>query len=142
VWELPGTATGAPLVRIARLPAGAWWANSCVFAPDGRTLAAFGTDRLVQFWDVPSRQLLGVFAGHAGTPWEARFTAAGVDGVFTLFDTHTGRPLITLGRHETMAMSVDFSADGRRLAGSSTDGCVRIWNLDRFDEHIAGNVPR
>ena len=70
------------------------------FSPDGRLVAAAGSQRAVYVWEA-----------HQDT------------------NTITKRTALRLGGHDGRISSLDFSPDGRLLATADREGAVRIWSL-------------
>jgi serine/threonine protein kinase len=102
------------------------------FAPNGKTFATFGYDKVTRIWDFPSRRLLESRANPADD-WCRHVVysstgkiAQGHDKVW-IYDANW-KLLRTL---EKSAAPLAFSPDGRRLAGSSwQEGVVTIWDTD------------
>jgi WD40 repeat protein len=47
-----------------------------------------------------------------------------------VWDAVTGQQALTLKGHTNIVVSVCFSPDGKRLASSSHDGSVKVWDAD------------
>lgn len=64
-----------------------------------------------------------------------------VDGTIVIYDTATGRHLVTLTGHSTHIEGLSFSPDGKLLASASGDGSVKLWSvhgalaLETFEPH-------
>jgi WD40 repeat protein len=131
--------------HVARLPAVSTWATDCRFSPDGRRIASFGGDRLIQVWDVESRMLTGVFAGHLDLVKSLALSADGsmlvtADGSGMAKVWDLARPCGVESKivPELSNHSVRFSADGAFLAtcGLTRDptvrqrGSVHVWRLE------------
>ncbi|RKP22969.1 WD40-repeat-containing domain protein, partial [Syncephalis pseudoplumigaleata] len=57
--------------------------------------------------------------------------SADYDGIVTILDTTTGKPVAAYQEHERRAWSVDYSPqDPRRLASGSDDAKVKIWSTN------------
>ena len=131
--------------HVARLPAVSSWATDCRFSPDGRRIASFGGDRLIQVWDVESRMLAGVFSGHldrikslALSPDGSVLVTADTSGMAKVWDLARPRGVENKIVPELSDHSVRFSADGTFLAtcGVTGDptvrprGSIHVWRLE------------
>jgi hypothetical protein len=118
-------------------PAHERWCRAVAYAPDGATVASGGVDGAVRFWDARSGERRGEFRAAPDRPggvWAlayvngGRDVAAGGDGV-TLHDVATGRPRGPLGGPTDGITALAASADGTRLAATSYDGSVCVWDV-------------
>ena len=113
--------------------------------PDGKLVATVsGLDPQVRVYDVASRRLLFVLAGHTdavngvaiATDGKTVATAGG-DHTVRIWELPTDRPRqptqvaprFTLRGHRAGVNAVTFSPDGKRLASGGADGLVRIWDF-------------
>jgi WD40 repeat protein len=130
------------------------WVSSVAFSPDGRRLASGSPDKTVKVWDTATGKELLSLEDHDGQVHEAAFgpdghllssfSAGGVstafgpdgrrlasgshDGMVKVWDTATGKQLLSLTGHAGWVWSMAFSPDGERLASGSADGRVKIWD--------------
>jgi WD40 repeat protein len=74
--------------------------------------------------------VLGVAFNSDGT----RFATAGADGTAKVWDTTSGKELLTLRGHSSDVVDVKFSPDGTRIATASRDGSVIVWNANSGDQ--------
>jgi WD40 repeat protein/serine/threonine protein kinase len=135
VWDAEA---GAEVVSIESGPR----VRSAVFSPDGQTLAAGDldvawpgvTDYDIRLWNSRTGKLLATLRGHAaaaaGLAWSPngkRLASASRDGSLKIWDTASGRELLTLSAG-SQPMAPAFSPDGNRLATLCADGVLRIWD--------------
>ncbi|KAI0718090.1 quinon protein alcohol dehydrogenase-like superfamily [Cerioporus squamosus] len=76
------------------------------------------------------------------SPDGTRILSTSSDAAAKLWDTHTGRPVLSLTAHINSVEAASFSPDGRRIAAGYEDGTVRLWNTEDgaclavFTEHV------
>jgi len=101
-----------------------------VFSPDGAWLASTGACiRLRHAASGKEAPAIPRRAGHAAfSPDGKRLAAAMSDKTVRLWDTATGKALLTLRGHTGRVRAVAFSLDGRWLASGGEGGVVRLWD--------------
>lgn len=112
-----------------------------VFSPDWRSLAWY-TRGTLQFMDVASGKLgstvnyedfIQAVAFSKEGDFFASATLGTVQGDFVpvvqVWDVDDGEPFATLSGHESPLTLLQFSPDGRFLAGATFDGNVAVWQL-------------
>lgn len=119
--------------EIRRLGGGVTGVIALAFAPDGKTLASGGHDRLVHLWNIETGQELNSWVSHR---WMATSVAYFPDGRTVasasnqevwLWDAVTGREIRSLQG----AIALAIAPDGRTLATGSAgkdDYSVILWN--------------
>ena len=102
-------------------------------SPDGRLVAVACMDRMVYLLDVRTAQVR-VLRGHSDQLFAVAFSADGrlatgsLDGSIGLWDLQRGAVKFLSG-HSAAIRDLAFSPDGKKLASSSWDTTVRLWNL-------------
>jgi WD40 repeat protein len=126
--------------------------TALVFTPDGKMLVSAGEDRSIRLWDPASGKELPRQPGHqqhltnllrpppalgvspdgkrllAWVPGNERYTTVSV------FDLATGQPLLSFNDQGRSAVSLTFSADGKKAAIGAKDGSVRVYDLEKRGE--------
>src|SRR5207249_2010768 len=77
---------------------------------------------------------VGVVTGLAFSPDGQRLLSAASDFTVKLWNTATGKELLTFREHRDVPLGVAWSPDGRRLATVGQDGALKVHRL-------SGDVP-
>lgn len=112
------------------------------FSPNGEALASGGGDATVRFWDVLTATPRFTCRGHkhhvlstAWSPDGKKFASGDHNGEVRIWDPSTGRPIgRPLTSHRQWITSLSWepmhrNKDCERLASSSKDRSVKIWNV-------------
>jgi WD40 repeat protein len=113
------------------------WVRAIAMAPDGRTFATCGNDRLVKIWSFPECRLVWTLEGHGSHVYNVAFHPGGrflvsaeLRGAVKQWDLNDGKPTrefdaSALFRHDNTfradhggIRSLAFNADGSVLAGA------------------------
>ncbi|MBD1896562.1 DUF4365 domain-containing protein [Coleofasciculus sp. FACHB-129] len=112
---------------------------SIVWSPDGQILASAHGDTLL-FWDSKTGEAIHRLEGEFGLvssmalSSDKRNLALVSDTTVLLWDFTTGQPTAKLESHSNKVTCISFSCDGRLLASKSTDGTVRLWRCDTWEQ--------
>ena len=109
--------------------------KSVCFSPDGKTIAAGGSDTLLHVFDADNgKQILEPIA-HEGIVKSVCFSPDGksiatgsYDKFLRVFDAGNGNQILEPIKHEGMIMSVCFSPDGKSIATGSSDMFLRVFD--------------
>ncbi|HEX8819410.1 MAG TPA: protein kinase [Archangium sp.] len=113
------------------------------FSPDGRRLVTGGMDHTLRFWDLETGQGQRVDVSGTGVT-EVLFTPDGKyvasrgmkDTRVMLWDGRTGQARGSLRGHQGQILDIALSPDGTRLASTSTDQTVRLWDLESGEGRV------
>lgn len=130
--------------------------QSIAFTADGKIMAAGGTDKTVQLWDLSRpghpRPVGTSMPGHTDTIYALAFspdgrTLASGSGdktirIWDVTDPARAHPLGSpITGPENTVYALAFSPDGHTLAAGSADKTVRLWNLTEPSGPVALGAP-
>jgi hypothetical protein len=106
------------------------------YAPDGKTLATCGYDRLVRLWDADTGLRKRDLRDHSDSVYGLGFSfdgkllaSAGADRAVKVWDTATGKRLFTLSEATDWVYAVAWHPTKPILAAGGVDRNVRIWDI-------------
>ncbi|QLQ04666.1 MAG: WD40 repeat domain-containing protein [Anaerolineae bacterium] len=112
------------------------WVRSVAFSPDGALLASASSDKTIRLWDTTTGSCLRSLMGHENRV-RGRFQP-GREPVGQRLQRRDRAPvarrgwpaLRTLHGHTEVVWTARFDAAGRRLASSSYDQTIRLWDVE------------
>src|SRR5215213_2961504 len=117
------------------------------FAPDQKTLATAGYDRIIRLWDTDTLKVVRELKDHSDTIYGVAFSPDGkllasgsADRAVKVWDPATGRRLYTLGDSTDWVYALAWHPDGKRLAAAGVDKTIRVWEAGTDNGKLVNSV--
>ena len=117
-------------------------------SPDGRCLAAGGTDSIVTLWSIADFQPLHLLRGHTLAVTALAFSedgrllaSGGFDEGIHLWDVQTGELVRVLQRAAMPIQAWSICIQGHLLAAAGNDKTIHVWNWQRGESLRNLNMP-
>jgi len=117
------------------------------FAPDNKTLAAAGYDRIIRIWDTETLKVVRELKDHSDTVYGVVFSpdgkllaSASADRAVKVWDPVTGKRLYTLGDPTDWVYALAWHPDGKRLAAAGVDKSIRVWEANAENGKLVHSV--
>jgi WD40 repeat protein len=114
--------------------------TSLAFTADGKKLVAGTQFGDVKLWDITTGKTEARFKDRAQSlvisPDGQSLAVGGANGV-RLWDVPTQREWALFEGHGDRVNAIAFTADGATLAAGSSDGTVKLWDMDKIPRELA-----
>jgi WD40 repeat protein len=117
------------------------------FAPDHKTLALAGYDRIIRIWDTEASKPINEFKDHSDTIYGVGFSpdgkllaSASADRTVKMWNAATGKRLYTLGEPTDWVYALAWHPDGKHLAAAGVDKSIRVWEVNAESGKLVQSV--
>lgn len=114
--------------------------RSFAWSPNGEIIAVpEPANNRVALYDAETEELIATLAEQNEPVRSVAFSPDGAllavgARAITVWDVESGEQIASLEGHDSPALSLAFSPDGARIASTSADGIVRVWDAITGDE--------
>jgi hypothetical protein len=129
------------------IPAHADIIYALTFAPDGKSLASTGYDRLIKLWDLATAKELRTLKDHSDTVYGLAFSpdgkllaSAAADRAVKIWDIASGRRLYSLGDATDWLYALDWAPDGKHVAAAGVDKSIRVWEVSAEEGKLVHSI--
>jgi len=110
--------------------------HNIAFAPDGRTVATCGYDKLAKLFDAATGAVSKTLNDHSDSVYDLSFSPDGkqiatvaADRTVKIWSTADGKRLLTLAEATDWLYACAWSPDGEHLAAAGIDRSLRVWKV-------------
>jgi len=115
------------------------WITAVTFSPDGKKIAAGGSNGSVSIWNATTLERLSTFSCHEGgicsiryDLQSAQFISAGVDGTVALVDVNNGN-ITKKNAHTRSVTQAFFGNNDSCIITAGLDSTVKVWDRTTFE---------
>lgn len=113
--------------------------NSIVFSDDGNYLITTSDDNTIRLWETkkeepPQKIKSGSCINMANFSPDGKHIIAASNESINIYDTETGKLIMTLTGHKHCVKSATFSPDGKRIVSAAPSDVIIVWSAETGKE--------